>query len=70
MTCGRRRRHEFDYLSGYCVHCGRERDDGRQVGFYGNVTAEGPTYTPAEIADLTQRAEMITARRYPARPHV
>lgn len=68
MTSHLGRRHEFDYLSGYCVLCGMARDDGRTVGFYGNVTNTGPTYTEEEQAELARRADAIVARRYPNRP--
>lgn len=47
--------HDFDPLSGWCSRC-NYRDDGRLIGPGGAEWRPGPEYTPAELADLREKA--------------
>lgn len=55
--------HQFDTISGYCVHGCGNREDGRIVSREGNVIAPGPEHTDAELAEIRRRADTRNAVR-------
>ncbi|WP_419817014.1 hypothetical protein [Glaciibacter flavus] len=55
--------HQFDALSGYCIHGCGVRDDGHVVSREGKVLAAGQQYSPAELSYLADRAAKIIRGR-------
>lgn len=51
--------HRFDPDSGWCSGC-TVRNDGRQT-WYGDVVRPGREYTPAELAEIRERANHARA---------
>lgn len=55
MWCRPGMSHRYDFHSGWCTNCGRQREDGRTLNSGGDQLTPGPEYTLDELDQIRKR---------------